>query len=129
MTLRRFLALLTGLATLHTAVAARSAQCAMVSEHVRVTEHVTPMDGHEMATGTHHAKTDPHHTAPDDTPPRHACDMIVGCGAVAVASPERVILTTVVAQVERVREWSHDAPSSFVPAPEPPPPKDLTELA
>jgi hypothetical protein len=128
MTIRRFLALLTCLATLHTSVSARAAQCAMVSESARATDHDMPMDGHEMGAA-HHAKPDAHDAAPDDATPRHACDMIVGCSAVAVASPERVIATTVVAPVERVRESSHDAPSSFVPAPEPPPPKDLTELA
>jgi hypothetical protein len=139
MRLRRLLALLTAVTMLHLSVVAGDWGCATHAASARrattvgeaTVEHTMPMTGHTMpmvaGSDTPAASTAPvvgSHAPPCELPlQQHCCEAVAGCGAIGVAtSADRVPAATVVAAA-RIREALNDAPPSFAPALEPPPPK------
>jgi hypothetical protein len=138
MKLRRLSALLTSAAMLHLWVATGDAACvqhgtqrhhATPSNPASVAEHATGMDGHVMTTEVSDAPAFAVHVAKADLPPcdapaqQHCCDTVVGCSVSGVVTSERQLLASTVLSASHIQEARHDAPASFAPAPEPPPPK------
>jgi hypothetical protein len=135
---RRLFALLTSVTMLHLSVVAGDPACVThranghhaVSSSGAMAEHAMPMDGHVMpmaaATGAHlsAAPVAESDTSPCEIPAQqHCCEALIGCRvATAVTSAHQALAATVL-PAERIRVALHDAPASFAPAPEPPPPK------
>jgi hypothetical protein len=61
---------------------------------------------------------------PCDAPTQHhCCDAVAGCSMSGAVTSERAVLASGLAPAARIRDARHDAPASFAPAPELPPPK------
>ncbi|MEO7714545.1 MAG: hypothetical protein ABIV10_16650 [Gemmatimonadaceae bacterium] len=142
--IRRLVALLTSVTMLHLSVASGESACASptMSQHhsvmassagerqavVTVAGHVMPMGAADGAASAVHGM--PASTAGSaDVPPceiptqQHCCGALVGCSvSIAITNATQVIASTV-SPAARIRVALHDAPASFAPAPEPPPPK------
>jgi hypothetical protein len=141
MKLRRLFALLTSVAMLHVSVAAGDAACltrdgehhAARSGGGAVATDAMAMHGHLMpAAEVADAPAMSAASAPPpkaDVPPceaptqQHCCDALVGCNVAGAVTSEHDVLAPSVSYSARIREALHDAPASFAPAPEPPPPK------
>jgi hypothetical protein len=140
MKLRRLFALFTSVAMLHLSVAAGDAAClsrsggghhAATSSGGAVAGDAMPMHGHAMPVAD--VAEGPAMTAASvakaDVPPceipaqQRCCDALVGCTLVGAITSERDVLAPRTSYSARIRETLHDAPASFAPAPEPPPPK------
>jgi hypothetical protein len=136
MRLRRFLGLLTSAAMLHLSAAAGEAACPphaadghqpATSRASAPSEHVMGMDRHAMPAADVPVM-DAARGAQVNVPPcevpavQHCCDALVGCGSAGVAG-ERQRLASGVRAAGRIHDAPGDAPASFAPAPEPPPPK------
>ena len=139
MTLRRLLALLTSATMLHLSVVAGDSACAthgagghhaasaVVGES---TDHAAAMDGHVMPTVAVASVPKVNATpAATSAPPcevptqQHCCEAQVGCSVTGAVVSAHQVLASAVPSAPRIREALHDAPASFAPAPEPPPPK------
>ena len=125
---------------LHLAVVTGDAACApdrasghpaAMDDATPMADHATPMAGHVMTTAD--AATAPVVSAVSatatDAPPceapvqRHCCEAIAGCGLASAVTGAEQALAPADLGAARIRETLHDAPASFAPAPEPPPPK------
>ena len=139
---RRLVALLTSVTMLHLAVASGESACvspAMSQHHAAMAssadiETDVSMSGHvmPMAAAAASASADRGTSVTTggtaDVPPceiptqQHCCGALVGCGvSIAIANATQMIASTV-SPATRIRVALHDAPASFAPAPEPPPP-------
>jgi hypothetical protein len=142
MKLRRLFALLTSVTMLHLTVVAGDAACAThgaSGHHAAMArgggtaDHLMPMDGQAMPTatgaGASVASTAP--VAKSGAPPcevptqQHCCDALVagGCSVDSGVISAHDALASAVSPAARIRVAVDDAPASFAPAPEPPPPK------
>ncbi|MFL5608618.1 MAG: hypothetical protein ACJ8AD_19335 [Gemmatimonadaceae bacterium] len=136
---RRLFALLTSAAMLHLSVAGNAA-CAPgdLQEHHAMTpgsetvaERAMRTDGHVMPApeANEPATLSAGRVGKADLPPcetpvqQHCCDAVVGCGVIGAVTSHQHLLAPRVLSAPRIEEALHDAPASFVPAPEPPPPK------
>jgi hypothetical protein len=140
MRLRRFLGLLTSVAMLHLSVAAGEAACAPQAaggHHPAASSASAPstrapgavaMERHSMPAVVAPV-VDAAHGAQVNVPPcevpavQHCCDALVGCGIAGGVAGERRQIASSVHAAGRVHDAPGDAPASFAPAPEPPPPK------
>lgn len=133
MTLRRLAGLVTAVTLFHGSVAAGGSVCPSAG----LGGHAVAASGHDAARVTEHAMAMSRDARPDmgspaarsDAPPcempvQHpCCEVIAGCGiAVATAAAHHDPASDPRAAA-RIGESLHDAPASFAPAPEPPPPK------
>jgi len=140
---RRLVALFTSVTMLHLAVASGESACAspaMTQHHAAMassagSETDVSMSGHVMPLaaaagsasadhGTSVAIVDTADVPPCEIPTQqHCCGALVGCSvSIAITNATQVIASTV-SPAARIRVALHDAPASFAPAPEPPPPK------
>jgi hypothetical protein len=131
MNLRRLAALVTSITLFHASVAAGGSACPPVGGHTVATSahDASSMTDHVMAMAPDAASDLGSHAAQADTPPcetptrQHCCEAVAGCGiAVITADPGHDFASDPLV-VTRIRESLHDVPTSFAPAPEPPPPK------
>ncbi len=99
------------------------------------TDAAVPMSGHVMATRSVTGAVSAAHETSSSTvgtaevPPceiptqQHCCGALVGCSvSVAIANATQAVGSSV-SPAARILVALHDAPASFAPAPEPPPPK------
>ena len=141
---RRLIAILSSLTMLHLSVVSGESACAspaMVQHHAAMTSsadaseserlmsgHAMPMEAVEGAESATHGgsagTTGSAGVPPCEIPtPQHCCGALVGCSvSIAITDATQVIASTVL-PAARIRVALHDAPASFAPAPEPPPPK------
>jgi hypothetical protein len=130
---RRLLALLTSVAMLHLSVVAGDAACAT---HGGATHHgaTAGMEttSHLMRTADHverSAVSSDDFTATRTLPPceiptqAHCCDALAGCGISGALAQVGDGADAAITAAVRMRVAPDDAPASFAPAPEPPPPK------
>jgi hypothetical protein len=140
MKLRHPLALLTSIAMLHLSVVGGDAAClthgapehhAARSSGGALADGAMEMDGHvmPMAEAAEAPVVSAAGVARADVPPceapsqQHCCEALVGCGVAGAVAGEQQMLASGVLPATRIHEALHDAPASFAPAPEPPPPK------
>jgi hypothetical protein len=131
MRIRRVLALLTSVTTLHLSVASGDSACATHEtngDHGATSAHAMPMDAHAMpmpsATVSHASIAATSDVPPCDVPVQlHCCDAVAGCGATSLVAGGEYAVASATIFTASIREWIHDAPASFASAPEPPPPK------
>jgi hypothetical protein len=132
--IRRLVALLTTVATLHLSVAAGDAACAphATSGHATggaaAVQSAMPVDGHVMPAAVAPAIPAAYAAGSDITPcetpaPQHCCEALSGCGPTSVVESHRPASPCAEPAAVRIRGALHDALASFAPAPEPPPPK------
>jgi hypothetical protein len=139
---RRLFALFTSVTMLHLTVVSGDAACAThgaTGHHTAKTGgeemagHAMPMDGNAMPmaraleastiSAAPVAKSD---ATPCEVPTQqHCCDALVagGCSVDSAVTSSHQTLATAVSPATRIRVAVDDAPASFAPAPEPPPPK------
>ncbi|MCY7378398.1 MAG: hypothetical protein LH467_03550 [Gemmatimonadaceae bacterium] len=145
--IRRLVALLSSVTMLHLSVVSGESACASPA----MTQHqtalassagernaVVPMSAHAMPMTAADGATHMMHSVsagavgtagsagvpPCEIPTQqHCCGALVGCSvSVAITDATQVIGSTV-SPTTRICVALHDAPASFAPAPEPPPPK------
>ena len=141
---RRLIALLSSVTMLHLSVASGEAACAspaMTQHHSAMASSAgardasMPMLGHAMpmvaaegaASAVHGMSASSAGIAgvpPCESPTQQrCCGALLGCTvSTAIAAATQAIGSTV-SPAARIRVALHDAPASFAPAPEPPPPK------
>ena len=144
---RRLIALLSSVTMLHLSVASGESACAspemgqhhsVMASSADARDAIMPMSGHSMSMATAEgAASAVHYMSAIDVdtvgsagvPPceipsqQHCCGALVGCSAsIAMAASTQAIESSV-SPAARIRVALHDAPASFAPAPEPPPPK------
>jgi hypothetical protein len=140
MRLRRLVALLTAATMLHLSAVAGDRGCGTHAASVHqaakadgtvTAEHTMPMTGHTMPAGVRSDAPAPStasivgsHAPLCEIPlQQHCCEAVAGCGAIGVVTSADRVPSVTVAAAARIREALNDAPPSFAPAPEPPPPK------
>lgn len=140
MRFRPLFALLTSVTMLRLSVAAGDAACAThgVNGHraargsaAHPTEHATAMHGHMMPMA-HDAEASVSSAVPiaksgalpcEVPTQQRCCEALVGCSVDSAVSGAREVLAAVVTPAARIRVAPDDVPTSFAPAPEPPPPR------
>jgi hypothetical protein len=136
---RRLVALLTSATMLHLSAVAGDAACAThASGHhgpttsaAQPTAHATSMHRHAMpmtervAASVSSAVPIAKSGAPPCEVPtqQHCCEALVGCNVDSAAATGPEVLAAAVIPVTQAHVAPDDAPASFAPAPEPPPPK------
>jgi hypothetical protein len=137
MRLRRLFALLTSAAMLHLTVVAGDAACAthganaMKAGDAAARGRGMPMSAHVMSATTDEsgATVGEGSAARSGTPPcevptqPHCCDALVGCSVASAVTDAHEAVVATASSSARILAARHDAPASFAPAPEPPPPK------
>jgi hypothetical protein len=133
MKLRRLVALVTSIALVHVSVAVGGSACPPAGAGGRT----TATSGHDASSMTDHGMAMAHDAAPGltshaarvDTSPcetttrQHCCEAVAGCGIAVITADAGHDLASDPPVASRIGESLHDAPASFAPAPEPPPPK------
>jgi hypothetical protein len=137
MNVRRLAALLTAAAMLHVSAAAGHAACVHgTNGHHAPTSHGDAVAGSAMEAEGHamamhpaaEAAVGPQAVQAEaplcETPAQqHCCDAVVGCGIGGAIAGDRAILMARVLATTRIADSLDDAPASFAPALDPPPPK------
>lgn len=135
MILRRLFALFTSVTMLHLSVVAGDAACAAhgaaghdmnaaamhgTAAASSMSDHAMPMEASPAAERGAAASGAP----PCEVPAQqHCCEALVGCSVASAVTSAVQSLTPAISPAARIRVAMHDAPASFAPAPEPPPPK------